>query len=178
MLDPRSVANVIIEEAIRRGKPVTNLSLQKIMYFVHGRYLLETGKPLVSGSFEAWKFGPVSVPAYDAFKEFGSHPITVSAKKKDIRTGNLSVVPLPEDAELRQRIVDLAVPFIDVSAGRLVELSHAAGSPWDRVTAGRPERVFGLRITNSTIVDYFRHHKIAIKPVPRSGEPSEESPPN
>jgi uncharacterized phage-associated protein len=178
MLDPRSVANVIIQEAIRRGKPVTNLSLQKIMYFVHGRHLLETGTPLIFGTFEAWKYGPVSVPAYDAFKGFGSKPITALATKKDIRTGVISTVSLPDDIYLVKRITDLASPFIDLSAGRLVDLSHAPGSPWDRVTAGDPDRVFGLRMTNKTITDYFRHHKIAVKATPRIGEPDEESPPN
>jgi uncharacterized phage-associated protein len=178
-LDPRSVANLIILTAKERRKKITNLSLQKILYFVHGRYLIEEGQPLLKGSFEAWQYGPVSLAVYEAFKHLGSQGIETLAERRDIRTGETEPVPLPSDPELCQKIVDLSFPYLSLSAGRLVDLSHARGSPWDRVTRGdHGERHFGLRITNETIEQYFRFHKIAISADPVAGEPNEESPPN
>lgn len=178
-LDPRSVANLIISAATARGKKITNLSLQKILYFVHGRYLIEEGKPLVKGSFEAWQYGPVSLSVYESFKHLGSLPIETFAERRDVRTGRTERVPVPSDPDLRQKIVDLSFPYLSLSPGRLVDLSHANGSPWDRVTKSSiGGRQFGMRITNESIKSYFRFHKIAIGADPAIGEPNEESPPN
>jgi Protein of unknown function (DUF4065) len=35
------------------------LELQKLLYFAHAIFLIETGDPLVYGCFEAWQYGPV-----------------------------------------------------------------------------------------------------------------------
>jgi len=58
--DPRSIANFMLDEADRVGVGITNLALQKLLYFAHGIFLNETKGPLVSGYFEAWQYGPVS----------------------------------------------------------------------------------------------------------------------
>ena len=177
-LDPRSVANLMLDAADLRGSQVTNLSLQKILYFVHGRFLVEEGAPLIAGSFEAWQYGPVNLPVYDSFKRFGSGPITGRASRRDLASRKEFPAELPGDTELCQRIVDLAQPYFRLTAGRLVELSHAKNSPWDKVTKGpNGSRVFGLRITNENISENFRHHKVAVGEVPKIGEPNEESSP-
>ena len=95
--DPRAVANLILDVI---HKPPTNLSLQKLLYFVHGAFLLRKKKALVTGYFEAWTHGPVHPAVYAAFKEFESDPITGRAFRKDLRTGALSKIDPPEDADL------------------------------------------------------------------------------
>ena len=62
--DPRSIANLLLDEADRLAINITNLSLQKLLYFAHGLSLIEDGKPLVSGYFEAWQHGPVHPLVY------------------------------------------------------------------------------------------------------------------
>lgn len=177
-LDPRGVANLILDEADNRGRKITNLALQKILYFVHGRFLVEEETPLLAGSFEAWQYGPVSISVYDSFKKFGSSPINTRAKQRDIFTRQEEIVYPSVDAGVKQKILDYAAPFFDLSPGRLVELSHAKNSPWELITRGpNGERTFGLRITNRSIKENFRHHKVSIENSPRSGEPHEESSP-
>jgi len=62
--DPRAIANLMLDEADRRGWKITNLALQKLLYFAHGIHLTKTKEPLVSGYFEAWQYGPVQpIPA-------------------------------------------------------------------------------------------------------------------
>ncbi|MEA3263326.1 MAG: DUF4065 domain-containing protein [Pseudomonadota bacterium] len=178
-LDPRSVANLILDEAAIRGVKLTNLALQKILYFVHGRFLVEEQRPLVAGSFEAWQFGPVSLPVYEAFKHFGPNQIKDRAYKKNILTGELSPVEIPQDKNLKDRIVELAIPYLKMSPGRLVELSHASNSPWDQITGGtKRKREYGMRISNENILENFRFHKISVREFPRLGEPDEESTPD
>ncbi|MFK4532089.1 putative phage-associated protein [Bradyrhizobium ottawaense] len=50
--DPRCIANLMLDESERIGQPLTNLALQKLLYFAHAIYLIEHRRPLVSGYFE------------------------------------------------------------------------------------------------------------------------------
>src|SRR5882757_6997431 len=81
--DPRAVANLLLKEARSRGHHISNLKLQKLLFLCHAFYLVETGRPLVRGSFEAWQYGPVHREAYDAFKVYGAKPITEDALRFD-----------------------------------------------------------------------------------------------
>lgn len=178
-LDPRSVANLVIEEAIRRGTPVTNLSLQKIMYFIHGHFFAKTGRPLVSGHFEAWKYGPVHPLLYDSFRYAGSGALVEGAKKRDLMTGIVTDVERPDDAALSQWIVDTARGYFSLPPGRLIALSHARQSPWDILTRDRDgSRQYGLRITDDLLRERFKYHKIPVHDIRETGGPDEESPPD
>lgn len=79
MIDSRSVANCLLDHAERARVPVTNLALQKLLYFAHAIYLVETGEPLVDGYFEAWQYGPVHPAVYQCFKSAGAEAIRCRA---------------------------------------------------------------------------------------------------
>ncbi len=96
-IDPRSICNLMLNEADRDGTRVTNLALQKLLYFAHARYLIEATTPLVSGYFEAWQYGPVHPAAYRAFKSAGDRPIDFRAERQDPLTGQRQQLPPPED---------------------------------------------------------------------------------
>jgi uncharacterized phage-associated protein len=178
-IDPRSVANFVIKLAKEDGKKITNLSLQKIIYFINGLYLTRFSNNLISGYFEAWRFGPVHPMLYDSFKEFGPDSIETFAYRVDLMTGEKSEVEIPESIYLQSVLKDFARPYLNMSAGRLVDLSHSKGSPWDVLTRTEldGERKYGLRITNKHIEERFKFHKVSITDEPRIGEPNEESPP-
>lgn len=78
--DPRSICNLMLDEA--NDVPITNLALQKLLYFVHGLHLIERKSPLVMGYFEAWQHGPVHPAAYSAFKAAGKSPIGFRATRQ------------------------------------------------------------------------------------------------
>src|SRR5215469_12461877 len=99
--DPRSVCNLMLDEA--RGALITNLALQKLLYFAHGQHLIETKEPLVTGYFEAWQFGPVHPAAYSAFKSAGDRPIRFRATRRDPVTGQIVPIPTVTDRGARDR---------------------------------------------------------------------------
>src|SRR5579863_1523853 len=93
--DARAICNMMLDVAGAVEITVSNLALQKLLYFAHARHLIETKRPLVSGYFEAWQFGPVHPAAYRAFKPSGDQPITFRAERQDPLTGQRSPLQRP-----------------------------------------------------------------------------------
>jgi uncharacterized phage-associated protein len=175
--DPRSIANLMLEEGHRRGTAITNLALQKLLYFAHALFLVERKRPLVSGNFEAWRFGPVHPVVYEAFKGAGDKPITTKATGVDILTGQGVQLPLPEDPDVRQHIERVMASYGRLTPGRLVDISHAKGAPWHFIVdKGRTSVAFGLRIPDNVILERFKFHKVSVADVPSAGEPGEDTP--
>jgi uncharacterized phage-associated protein len=55
------------------GDLMTNLKLQKLVYYAQGFYLAMMDSPLFNEPIEAWEHGPVCVPLYHEYKNFGSN---------------------------------------------------------------------------------------------------------
>jgi uncharacterized phage-associated protein len=175
--DARAVGNLILEVAAKSEYRITNLSLQKLLYFSHGAYLLKTGGPLVSGYFEAWQFGPVHPTAYGAFKAAGDKPIEFRASGFDPVTRVPREFPPIEDINARQTVDRVVEAYGGLSPGRLVDLSHAVNSPWHYVVENAKVRpMLGLRIGDNLIRERFKFHKVSVANEPRSGEPNEDAP--
>lgn len=132
-LDPRSVANLIIQEGLNRELSLSNLSVQKILYFCHASFLAKFSKPLVFAPFEAWEYGPVCRPVYDQLKGYGRNPIDKLITKIDVFSGEVQPIPLPEDPFTCEHIVDLVRNLGALSPSALVQLSHAKGGAWEKV---------------------------------------------
>lgn len=175
--DPRAIANLMLDEADQRGIKITNLALQKLLYFAHGLYLSQTKKPLVSGYFEAWQYGPVHPAAYRVFKAAGSSAITTRAEGKDPLTGSPRPIPQANDYEVVDLVRHVLRSYGTMSPGRLVDLSHAKGSPWEYVVdKSRTSVAFGLRISDDVILDRFKNHKVSVGTEPNAGEPLNDTP--
>jgi len=175
--DPRSVCNLILDEAERTALPITNLALQKLLYFGHALHLVETRTPLVSGYFEAWQYGPVHPTAYNAFKAAGDRRITFRAERQDPLTGSRKPIASTDDPSVARLIRWVAASYGKLTPGRLVEISHAKGAPWDFVVdQARSTMAFGLRIPDNVIIDRFKFHKVSVGAEPVSGEPGEDTP--
>ena len=176
--DPRSIANLILDEADRREMVVSNLALQKLLYFAHGVHLTRTKLPLVSGYFEAWRFGPVHPSVYRAFRQSGSAPITTRAVGEDPLTGETRNLPPPSGMDVRDLVSDVMKSCGHLSPGRLVDLSHAKDSPWSAVVEkARKDVAFGMRIPDNVIIELFRHHKVSVDTSLGAGEPPIEDAP-
>ena len=52
-----------------QGDLMTNLRLQKLLYFAQGWYLSRYGKPLFQDEIEARKYGPVVPKIYETYRK-------------------------------------------------------------------------------------------------------------
>jgi uncharacterized phage-associated protein len=174
--DARAVANLMLDRAELHRLRLSNLRLQKLLYFAHGRHLVVQRRPLVSGHFEAWKFGPVHPVVYGAFKTFGDAPITGRAVKRHPLTGVETALPAVVDDAALEHVDGVLVSLGRLPSGRLVELSHAPNGPWAYVVnKASTSAALGMRISDTVIRDRFVQ-MIPIRPETPNGEPVEDSP--
>lgn len=66
------VANALLSMADGVGEPLSNMKLQKLLYYEQGYHLAYFDAPLFPDNFEAWLYGPVVPRVYDMFKSYGN----------------------------------------------------------------------------------------------------------
>lgn len=96
---------------------ITNLKLQKVLYFAQAYYLAKVGRPLFSDDIEAWEFGPVVPRVYRKYKSNVSNPIICEEDKSSLSD---------EDKETLKKVWGT---FGGYSASKLVDIAHAH-TPW------------------------------------------------
>ena len=158
MYDVRDVANVILEFADERRLELTNLALQKLLYFVHGWFYSIYEQPLIKNKFEAWQHGPVQRVVYDQFKSFKSGGIKgVRATYLDPATGDPVYREPIISVEHASVIYEVLEKYRRYTAGQLVDESHVEDGPWEYVWKQAEEAVYpGMKIPDALILDHFR----------------------
>ena len=63
---------------------LTNLKLQKILYYAQGWYLANFDKPLFEDTIEAWRYGPAIRSVYQEFKDSGSSVLDTPIEEWEI----------------------------------------------------------------------------------------------
>lgn len=120
-----SLAMYIIDKCCRDGKPISNLQLQKILYYIQVAFLRTFNASCFDDSIEAWRFGPVVRSVYNKYCGFGALPIC------EFRGVDLNCSK--EEKNLIDNIINIkckAKPW------ELVRDTHAKGKAWDRIYAG------------------------------------------
>lgn len=112
------ISHYIIEKCSNENKPISNLQLQKILFYVQKTALQSsTARPLFNDDFVAWKFGPVIEEVYYAYCVFGAMPIR--------RTYN---------AEIDSKVKLLIDPIInkkrELDPWDMVAETHKEGGAW------------------------------------------------
>ncbi len=157
MYEARKICNLLIARERAHSHDLTNLRLNKLLYFIHGWGLTSRPEGLVRNHFLAWKLGPVIQPVFHAFKIFGESKITEPATYLDYATGETRPVPHEDISESDVEIIMRVFASYDrYTTGQLVDKSHEPDSPWDIVySAWAKDNRANLRIPNELIRDYF-----------------------
>lgn len=125
--DAKVIAAWFVQHANELKKPVSNLKLQKLLYFAQGYSLVLNHQPLFLQPLEAWEHGPVVPDVYHQYKASGSgaiRPTTWSAS---------DCVPLrDQDLTLLQEVW---AEYGSCDAIQLRNLTHAE-APWAQAYDG------------------------------------------
>lgn len=140
MYSALSVARHIIRKCDELGRTISNLKLQKILYFVQAEFLVDTNKPCFNEAIEAWSFGPVVPEVYRAYKVYGSANIPVRA------ASGVDFIS-QEDQQIIDAMVERCAAY---SASQLVEITHHQ-EPWIKAY----KQGYNQVITQDSIQQYF-----------------------
>ncbi len=117
MVHVQAVSNYIVNDLTSIGEAVTNLRLQKLLYYAQAWHLVYSdGAPLFESRIEAWIHGPVVVEEYHRFKEHCSGPIPEQA-------------PLELDSRTREFVDQVLCTYGVKTAYDLEILTHRE-KPW------------------------------------------------
>jgi uncharacterized phage-associated protein len=119
------VAYYYLYRAYQEEEAITNLKLQKLLYYAQGFYLAFFKKPLFSNPIEAWTHGPVVPDVYRSFKQSGAEPIP------GLKTFDKSVF----DQDTLGLLDEVYKVFGQFSAFALRNMSHEE-PPWDQTPIG------------------------------------------
>lgn len=118
---------------------ISNLKLQKLLYYEQGYHLAVFDTPLFNENIEAWMYGPAVPEVYEKYKSFGRGGITPETKE---------VIQLTDEEEsLFQEVFDA---YKEYSAYGLMIKIHEE-FPWTSTPHGP-----GYIIPKDKIKSYFK----------------------
>ncbi len=122
---------------------ISNLKLQKLLYYAQGCFLAVTDTPLFNDDIVAWQHGPVVESVYHEYKKNGADGIQFN---DDFDFSTFST----EENELLSEVYDV---FGQYSAWKLRNMTHNE-TPWIETTQGEV-------IPKEKIKDYFKKEYLA-----------------
>jgi uncharacterized phage-associated protein len=149
--DVRAIANFVLDLAQERRVGVSNLSINKIVYFLHANYLVQFGRPLVTAKIEAWEYGPVFRELYREFKAFGDKAIEGRAFRISPESGLRELCVCNFDRDEVEFLRENTETYLGMSLGKLLDLAHLKGGPWDQVWNHDKEVNASMSISNEII---------------------------
>lgn len=118
------------------GELVSNLKLQKLLYYIQGFNIAYFDKPLFDEDIEAWQYGPVVPDVYHKYKGYGYSGLSA----------NSNIINLvPEEENLFNQVYNI---YGDFSAVGLMHLTHKE-SPWCSTEIGNI-------ISKDKLKEYFK----------------------
>jgi len=144
MADVFDVANYILKISRDNSEDededvdfISNMKLQKLVYFCQGFFLALCGKPLFPEIIEAWKHGPVCPRLYRPLKIYGSSPIAACIDPEKLNVG-----------EKEKSIINMVYStYRQYSSSGLRKITHNEG-PWKSTQLGE-------EISQEAILKYF-----------------------
>lgn len=122
-------------------EPITNLKLQKLLYYAQSACLALKDRPLFHEDVIAWRHGPVVPEVYHTYKKNEGRGIEEYKEGKPLE---------PEDEELLREVFSL---FGSYSAWGLRNLTHQE-DPWKNTQNG------GV-ISHDAMQTYFKEHYVS-----------------
>lgn len=119
MATVRDVANYfLLQTDDDAGDIISNLKLQKLVYYAQGFHLALKGAPLFNEPLQAWNHGPVSPELYRMFRDHGAGALP--------RPVNCELTLTAEETDLLDEVYAVYGQF---SAWKLRDLTHDE-APW------------------------------------------------
>lgn len=120
----------IIQRVIASGEMLSNLKLQKLLYYVQAWNLVFEDKPLFDGKFQAWVHGPVSRTIFSRYRSTKTlySDITLADVRGDFNPQSLDV----NETSHIDRVLSVYAKY---TGAQLEEMTHGE-EPWVKAREG------------------------------------------
>lgn len=153
-----AISSYLINYSSDIGKPISNLKLQKLLYYVQAAFLVELNRKCFDEGIVAWEYGPVVKDAYDKFKIYGRNYIPKQKDSDDIMqfdSEKNEIVLKPVKINLTSKeetiIKNVINSYKDIdNPFKLVEKTHLE-KPWKETRQGD-------EISIKLMKDYYTNH--------------------
>lgn len=135
------IANELLKRAADNGGGdlLTNLKLQKMLYYEQGFHLAYFNEPLFNEPIEAWQYGPVVPVVYEHYKTCGRNGIEPEEREFTFAG--------PKEKALFDEVFRVYGAY---SAIGLMNMTHSE-MPWNSTPTG-----VGNEITQEKLKTYFK----------------------
>lgn len=125
----RAVASYFIRRAYEddRAAEMTNMKVQKLLYYAQSICLALYDKPLFDEEIQAWRYGPVCPPAYRFYSEFEAKQLPIPDE--------IYIKPIPE--ETKKLLEEIWQYFGKYHAYQLSGMTHVE-FPWKKARGTLP----------------------------------------
>ena len=134
-------ANYLIYLMSDNCDDLSNMKLNKLLYYAQGYNLRDKGEPLFSDRIEAWKHGPVISSIYYEYADGANHLRDYDTSRLDLLSG-----------EVKELLFKIALKYGKYTALYLRNMTHRPDGPWDKVY---DENTRHKEIPNYLIKEYF-----------------------
>jgi len=144
MVKVQDIADYFIWLANYTGSFISNLKLQKLVYYAQAWYLAIHDKPLFDEDFEAWIHGPVIPELYNEYCEFKWKPIL-----KEVDEPKFS-------EEIKQFLDEVTDVYFRIDAYELEQMARSE-APWIEARGDLPtDASCNEIISKESMREYFK----------------------
>ena len=136
------IAHKILKKATEddNGELITNMKLQKMLYYMQGFHLAFFDTPLFDEEIEAWMYGPVVPVVFEEYRQYGKSGIEYNDEVLILDQND-------KEENLFNKVYDVYAKY---SAYGLMDLTHNE-KPWKITQHGK-----GCVIPKHLIKSYFK----------------------
>ena len=133
-----AITNDFLQLAEQDGRPLTQMQIQKLIYFSHGWSLALNDQPLSIERFEAWDYGPVIRRLWERLRRYGSKPVTELVCDYALVNGKFKTFHPTMETSKTVTSIGTSMDIVRTvwrkyghfSAIELSELTHIPEGPW------------------------------------------------
>jgi uncharacterized phage-associated protein len=145
LVSPARVTDFLLVESRERGEVLTNLKLQKLIYYAQAWYLALRSAPIFDEDMQAWVHGPVLPSQYHRFSHFKWQPIVAEIGHPEIG-----------DADVQSHLFEIIEVFGTETAVDLERMTHQE-APWIEARNGLARDAICTNvISKDSMRDYYR----------------------
>ncbi len=122
--DVKDIAKYIIAYCNKNNKSITNLVIQKTLYYVQGYFIKKFNELAFDAEIVKWPYGPVAPEAYFSLCAHRNYPIQLRDEEFDC------CINLISDSDDKKLINEITDKCINCGVTKLVNKTHSE-DPWN-----------------------------------------------